>query len=67
MQLPQVLRPTTSKKLDNINEWKLDEEIMLIDSESEKAAEFAVAYEAVLDIDGEPYDYDPLRAVLPEK
>lgn len=55
------------KKLDNINEWKLDEEYLLIDSESEKAAEFAAAYEAVLDIDGEPYDYDSLQAVLPEK
>ena len=55
------------KKLDNINEWKLNDEYLLMDSESEWAAEFAAAYEAVLDIDGEPYDYDSLRAVLPEK
>ena len=55
------------KKLDNVEEWNLDAGYLNIDSESEEAAQFAAAYEAVLDIDGEPYDYDPLHAVLPEK
>jgi len=54
-------------KLHQLESWNLDNDYLNIDSESDRAAEFAVVYESVLDIDGEPYDYDSLREVLPEK
>lgn len=55
------------KKLHQLESWTSDNDYLNVDSESDKAQEFAAAYEAVLDIDGEPYDYDSLREVLPEK
>jgi hypothetical protein len=54
-------------KLHQLESWNLDNDYLNVDSESDRAAEFAVVYESVLDIDGEPYDYDSLREVLPEK
>lgn len=54
-------------KLHQLESWNLDNDYLNVDSESDRAAEFAVIYESVLDIDGEPYDYDSLREVLPEK
>jgi hypothetical protein len=54
-------------KLHQLESWNMDNDYLNIDSESDRAAEFAVVYESVLDIDGEPYDYDSLREVLPEK
>jgi hypothetical protein len=54
-------------KLHQLESWNLDNDYLNVDSESDRAAEFAVIYESVLDIDGESYDYDSLREVLPEK
>lgn len=55
------------KQLHQLESWNADNDYLNIDSESDRAEEFAVAYEAVLDIDGEGFDYVPLREVLPEK
>lgn len=37
------------------------------ESQDEKLAEFSFIYEAILDIDGEPFNYVPLREVVPSK